>query len=165
LSDSRTVVHEEPTADGRLVRISFKIENRALGERETMWAIHLSDSRYEIASIPLVVFGVSMGDVVRASHRKGQLEFSRVEKRGGHSTYRLMVSPEAIGPRFASRWERLSEIGCSLERASARFVAVDVPPRTDIYTAFNIIEDGQLAGVWLFEEGHCGHPVRTARGS
>jgi len=149
----------DPISLNRYVYVHANPE--AMIDPDGHWAEQF-DSRQDRQS---AVFGVSMGDVVRASHRKGQLEFSRVEKRGGHSTYRLMVSPEAIGPTFESRWDRLSEIGCGLERASARFVAVDVPPRTDIYAAYDLIEDGQLAGVWLFEEGHCGHSVRSARDS
>jgi hypothetical protein len=89
----------------------------------------------------------------------GRLKFCQVIEHKGHSTYRLMVSQDAVGPRFESKWRPLAAIGCRYEAASPRFLAVDVPPDTDIYEAYDLIENGQRDGIWLFEEGHVGHPL------
>ena len=52
----------------------------------------------------------------------------------------------------------LQEIGCTYERVGARLVAVDVPPETDIYKAYELLDAGEKAGVWGFQEAHWGHP-------
>ena len=43
-------------------------------------------------------------------------------------------------------------------------VAVDVPPHADIYAFYEALQEGENAGQWEFEEGHCGHLV-TKSGS
>ena len=82
---------------------------------------------------------------------------------GGHSTYRIMM-PSKRGaennPIFEEYWKPLEEIGCSFEGFDATIIAVDVPPQTDIYKAFNLLQAGEDDGVWSFEEGHCGHQLK-----
>jgi hypothetical protein len=48
-------------------------------------------------NIPLVADGVSLADVVDATMDEGRLRFTHAVELSGHSTYRLMVSPEALG--------------------------------------------------------------------
>ncbi len=57
-------------------------------------------------------------------------------------------------------WRRLQELGCTYERANRRLIAIDVPPRTDVYAVYRVLEEGEKAKYWEFEEGHCGHPLR-----
>ena len=38
-------------------------------------------------------------------------------------------------------------------------LAVDVPPKADIYEVYSLLEAGEQNGVWEFDEGHCGHPL------
>jgi hypothetical protein len=49
--------------------------------------------------------------------------------------------------------------GCSYEEGVV--LSVDVPPSVDIYAVYDLLEAGEIAGVWAFEEGHCGHPLHT----
>jgi hypothetical protein len=142
-----------------LVKVAFRITDKRIGETETMWAEVLGPHRYELDNIPLLVDGVSLADIVDATIDEGRLKFSRVVEHKGHSTYRLMLSHEVVGARFEASWTPLEAIGCRYEAASPRFVAVDVPPHTDIYEAYDLIEKGQQDGLWLFEEGHVGHPL------
>ena len=37
---------------------------------------------------------------------------------------------------------------------------MDVPDATDICEVYKILEEGQKDGVWMFEEGRVGHPLR-----
>jgi uncharacterized protein DUF4265 len=61
---------------------------------------------------------------------------------------------------FRTAWERLQALGCTYEQASSHLLLVDVPPHADIYAVYVLLEEGENAGVWDFEEGHCGHPLR-----
>jgi len=142
-----------------LVKIAFHVTDNRLGDTETMWAEVLGPNRYRLDNIPLLVDGVSLADIVDATMDAGRLKFSQLIEHKGHSTYRLMVSQDAVGPRFESKWGPLAAIGCRYEAASPRFLAVDVPPGTDIYEAYDLIENGQRDGIWLIEEGHVGHPL------
>ena len=59
--------------------------------------------------------------------------------------------------KFLKDWVRLGELGCTYERATRRYVAIDVPPHADIYAVYQVLEEGERACQWEFEEGHCGH--------
>ena len=68
--------------------------------------------------------------------------------------------PETTEEKFARDWEPLEKLGCTYERANRRLVAIDVPPRSDVYAVYAVLEDGEKDGLWEFEEGHCGHALR-----
>lgn len=91
--------------------------------------------------------------------------FSAVVERGGHSTYRIMLAPETRAERFEALWQQLASLGCTYESAPPRFLAIDVPPQTDVYAVYRILARVQEAGLWSFEEGHCGHPPSGDEGS
>lgn len=89
-----------------------------------------------------------------------RLFFELVEGRGGHSTYRLFVVGGIADDQWQPFWQPLEEIGCTFEQATPRLFAIDVPPETDIYKAHELLDFGEKAGVWSFEEAHCGHPLK-----
>ena len=51
--------------------------------------------------------------------------------------------------------QRLEGLGCTFEKATARLYAVDVPKESDIDAVYRALEQGEEAGAWEFEEGHC----------
>lgn len=82
-------------------------------------------------------------------------------RRGGHSTYRILIKEgESIrSPKFLEHWQPLQNMGCTYEQAKSRWLAIDVPPRTDIFAAYALFEKGEVDEIWTFEEAHCGHSV------
>lgn len=158
----------EPQSRENLVKVSFPLKPGEWPglEAENMWAEPLKSGKYRVVNIPFYVYGVSAEDVVDATSIDGVLSFTRVAERGGHSTYRLLLE-DGIGitdSRFISHWIPLESMGCSFEGANSRWLAVDVPPQTDIYEVYSQLENGQNHGVWSFDEGHCGHPVAKRNG-
>jgi hypothetical protein len=144
--------HEKPT--GEHVRVYFDAD----GETEALWGELIGSDTVRPDSIPLLPFGVSLGDVVRVVPSEDRLRFSEVVSRGGHSTYRILFAAE--NDDLAVRWlADLLDLGCGHEGLSPRFVAVDVPPSLNIRQVYNVLEAGMAAGAWTFEEGHCGHEV------
>lgn len=128
---------------------------------ETLWAEPLGGDRYRVQNVPFYAYGLSFDDVVNARQIGGQLFVQDVVERGGHSTYRVFLSQgvKRDEVRFRESWRPLEEIGATYEQANDRLLAIDVPGSTDIYRAYELLQGGEGAGVWDFEEAHCGHPT------
>ncbi|HJS42570.1 MAG TPA: DUF4265 domain-containing protein [Gemmatimonadales bacterium] len=163
----RTVEHGKvPAARGELVKVTVPLENPAWHGygAELLWAELSTPGIYRLRNSPFYAHGLSAYDMVAAEYQDEKLAFRAVRERGGHSTYRLHVPAGIDTPAFQLAWRPLQTIGCTYEQAD-RLLAVDVPPATDIYEAYELFEAGVKAGVWDFDEGHCGHPLRATRGS
>jgi hypothetical protein len=150
-------------AAAKLVKINFPLplEDQAQGvEAENLWAEPLGGDRFRIDNIPFYAYGVSHEDVVVANQVEGRLRFRAVAARSGHSTYRVLVKDpggyESQG--FQKFWARLHELGCTYEIAKRRWITIDVPPESDVFAIYRILEEGMTDGAWTFEEAHCGHP-------
>jgi hypothetical protein len=153
--------HAKPdVAQNGLVRVLFNVEDTSLGESEALWGEWVAPDAVRLDNIPLLIFGVSMGDVVRVARDGETVRFSGVARRGGHSTYRLMLR-DADDVAIQDRLRSVVVMGCGYEQLTPKFVAVDVPPEVDIFAVYELLEDGLDHGAWTFEEGHCGHPVDT----
>jgi hypothetical protein len=126
---------------------------------EKMWAEPVDRARVRLRNVPFFALGMSNEDVVEVEGTEEPRRIVRVAQPGGHSTYRIFLADGIDQETFAKSWAPLATLGCEYERATDRLYAVDVPPMTDIHTVYAQLERGQRAGVWDFQEGHCGHPV------
>lgn len=143
-----------------LTKVSIQLKEPGY-ERETLWAEPIAEGSYRLRNVPFLAYGYSEQDVVRATPIDGWLVVSGVAERGGHSTYRLYF-PEALSDEeFQPIWQPLAHLGCTYERANSRLIGIDVPPSSDVYAVYGVLEEGEAAQLWKFEEGYCGHPLRT----
>lgn len=139
---------------------------------ESLWAEKLdnspSDSVYCLLNSPFFTSGISYRDVVRAGPRQDGpgLQFIEVLDRSGHSTYMVLVPP--ICPDFDEYWERLNKLGCTYESMTLDtsfgkrlLYSIDVPESSNIYDVYEILEQGERANLWIFQEGHCGHALNN----
>ena len=153
-------VGEHGAGAAGLQRVSTPLEPTAWHGHavETFWAAPLGKGRFQLRNVPFYAKGLSYNDTVSAQHSEGRLVFTGLVARGGHSTYRVVLSdpPKEMWRRF---WSRLQELGCTYERGTEHLVAIDVPPEANIHSVYRILEEGEKAAVWDFEEGHCGHAV------
>lgn len=161
--------HESRKIIENLVKISFELNSEDWhGEYvETLWAEPIaggSGSAYILRNTPYYVRGISFMDVVRVIKQDRLLRFLDVIEHAGHSTYRII---SADRNSFKNLWCKLELLGCSYESTIQRtsegnrdLYAVDVPKEADIYKVYQILEEGKARGVWIFEEGHCGHLVK-----
>jgi len=141
-----------------MVKIHFKVDPPLGGiVGETMWAEKVADGRYRLRNIPVNVFGVSQHDIVFADHLRGLLRFVGVSLHAGHSTYRILKARDLDPAVFRRHWEPLQRLGCSYEGGLGGLLAVDVPPGAGARAAYELLVAGEQAGLWEFEEGHCGH--------
>lgn len=151
-------------AGSDLVKVRFTLppEDRSQGvEAESLWAEVVNEGRFRIDNIPFYAYEISLGDIITGEPDGDRIAFGRVLKRSGHSTYRVLVKDEKgfESTSFLKLWHQLERLGCSYEVAKRRWIAIDVPPSTDVFAVYRILEDGENTGVWSFEEGHCGHAV------
>ena len=151
-------MEHSPSRD-RLVKIVLELERDAWHghSTETLWANPAGADTAEVRSVPFFGYGISWGDVVDTKTKNGQLVVARVRRPAGHSTYRIFMT---TGASFDSAWAPLGELGCTYERATEHHFAVDVPPESDIYRVYALLEAGKVSGHWDFEEGHCGHKLK-----
>ena len=152
---------ESPSTGHALRKLFFRLEEGAWhgSATESLWAEPVSGGRYRLRNSPFYALGVSAEDIVLAQEEEGLLFFTGVALRGGHSTYRIMKAKGLRPEDFARYWEPLRRVGCSYEEGLGRLLAVDVPPRVDIQHVDSLLEQGEQAQVWHFEEGHRGHPA------
>jgi Domain of unknown function (DUF4265) len=144
-----------------LVRIVVDLDPEAWhgNASERLWAEPIGENRYRLRNSPFYAGGMSNADVVFGENRDGAIHFTSVSIHAGHSTYRLKVADlDRDSSAFVRAWAPLGALGCSFEEGPV--LAVDVPASADIYRVYELLEAGAIAGVWDFEEGHCGHPLK-----
>lgn len=156
-----TMPNHKTEFDGPLVKVFVQLEPADWHDYQTesVWADPLGGDLYRIRNAPFYALGLSHDDVVRASLADDVLVAQGVDRRGGHSTYRFITIDGITDEQWAPYWQPLEEIGCTYERGGARLFALDVPPETDINKVYELLDVGEKAGVWGFQEAHCGHPL------
>ena len=130
------------------------------GDTENFCGTKVEKLIYRIENVPFYVKGVSFDDLVLVGiNDNGEFIFEKVLKKSGHSTYRIYLLKNNQQVNFEKYWKLLEMIGCTYEKAFERFYSIDVPPSTNIYEAYNLLDVGEKAGVWEFEEGDCAHDL------
>lgn len=142
------------------VKIAIDVPQSIVGETvETLWAEKIAGG-YRLLNSPWYAKGLSYLDIVEAAPDSGGLlQFSRKVGTAGHSTYRLLIEGDT---HWETHWDRLESLGCTYEESGQslyRLLAVDVPPECDLHAAYALMEAGESAGVWQFQEGDVNHPV------
>jgi hypothetical protein len=149
-----------------MVRISFDLDHTDWHGHpaETLWADpvpEISPSAFLLQNSPFFTRGLSYLDIVDTTPTEGDgfFEFKRVIKRGGHSTYMLLVEEDE--PRFHKYWGALQALGCTYEWGRKkfsighrRFYSVDVPPLAGLNRVVAILERGESDGTWMYQEGY-----------
>ncbi|MEP1383249.1 DUF4265 domain-containing protein [Alteromonas sp. CI.11.F.A3] len=146
-----------------LVKVSITLtsDNIQNACTETMWAKPLGNGHYRLQNSPFAAYGFSYLDVVKAIGN-GIPDVVEIVENSGHSTYRVLLKAGVLeSDRFRQYWQKLENIGCTYEGSQSKLLSIDVPPSTDIFKAYSILESGESAGVWEFEEAKCAHSTET----
>jgi hypothetical protein len=149
-----------------LVKVRFNLDPNAWHGHgsETLWAAPAPEKEWSIFRImnsPFFTMGIGHLDFVTAtpSEIDGIFDFDRVEKRGGHSTFMMLVAPTE--KRFGAYWKLVEKVDCSYERMQIKLsighrllFSVDVPPSADLDEVVELLERGKNDDVWIFQAGH-----------
>ena len=132
-------------------KLRFAFENaEGQSETESLWAYELTTG-YEIDNIPFYAKNVAVGDLVSAEQdEQGLLWFSELIRPSGHSTVRIWFARKDDVPIVR---EQLRQLGCSSELSDLdRLVAVDIPPSVRYEDVKMVLDDGESAGTFEYEE-------------
>lgn len=143
----------------KLEKIVFNLPNAWHGQgTETVWAEPIGQNLFRIDNVPFYVFGISFNDLVEGKKDGNLFQFKKKVSSKGHSTYRILIE-NVDNVKWERFWKPLKEIGCSFEGAkigTIQLLAVDIPPNVKIGKAFKLLEKGEAAGIWDFEEACVG---------
>lgn len=130
-------------------------------DSEGMWVKPLGCERYQIENSPFFAYGISYLDIVFARMLESKLVMVETVQYSGHSTYRILLKGNPVTKKFSEFWSPLELEGCTFERASLGYelLSIDVPPSADIHTVYKLLQKGESADVWDFDEGYCAHSV------
>lgn len=141
------------------MKIRFKIDPAydPTIQTEDLWAQPLGPTQFRLLNSPFYAFDVSAEDIVMGEIEGGILWFKEVISRGGHSTYRVFMQGGRTiqSPEFQEFWNPVAGQGATYENANSRFIAVDAPTGSDLNRIFALLQAGEDAGVWAFEEVCC----------
>lgn len=138
------------------VRMSFPLDRDTVAwpptSAEELDCQPLGGSRFVVASIPFLVRGVAVGDIVTAAGRSdGVLRFDRVATRKGHSTIRLEPGDPILITAVRAEFEAL---GCPTQWSDSwGVIAIDVPADVDQPVVRAAVESGSSKARWSFEAG------------
>jgi hypothetical protein len=138
------------------VKVLFRLEKDEDGyppvEVESLWGIRRYDG-IELDNIPFFAKDVALGDIVTTTTAgDGALEFESVIRRGGHSTFRILLLQEQ-GDDPRRTMDELIARGLSVEE-DAGLLAVDVPPGVALGPVRDYLFEGIDSGRWEVEEGY-----------
>jgi uncharacterized protein DUF4265 len=129
-------------------------------ETETVWAHRVSGNQYRVDNIPFYAMNLSADDIVEVEPARtgGALaELKGVVKRGGHSTFRIIVHQDEITKQdalFNKLRDALKKLGCSCERANNVLWAIDSPPSVNPGAIRELLDIGDEANLWGYEIGY-----------
>jgi hypothetical protein len=125
---------------------------------ETLWTENMGDNRYRVDNIPWFAHGLSYNDIISVEDVSADepLVFDRLIEHCGHSTYRVMptFSDEKGHEAFHQMIDALRQLGCAVERNTASFFAVDVPPTSNVGAVYEILTVGGQYEIWDFDVGY-----------
>lgn len=137
----------------QLTKIYVDLPNHWWHKGESLWARPLGEDTYEIENIPFCAYGLNCGDVVLATASSPDLkaEVRSVIRRSGNQTLRLgfcdRLSKEEQQPVVSF----LESMEAELERATAQFVCINVPPNLDPQTVRAYLVRQESKGVLEYE--------------
>jgi hypothetical protein len=114
----------------KMLKIRFAVNDLISGE--TLWAEDIGSDLFRLANIPFYVTGYAIDDVVRCTDENGWKQVLRLEKDSGNGTVRLIFNVASDSEKARQVLDELKSVDCSIEIASSRLVAVNIPPGLEI---------------------------------
>lgn len=142
------------SASKKEVKIVFDVAQNEDGwppfSTESLWAAKTASRGYEIRSVPFFVNGISMGDVVRCSGRRGgKQQFAEVLQESSNSTLRIVCFNGRRREEIA-KWLRKRE--CSFEYAlDQEYMSASIPSTLNAQALLKILVMLSKEGEFEFE--------------
>ncbi len=111
-----------------LVKVFVDLPNHWNTKGESMWARPLGNDLYELHNSPFSAYDLNYLDVVVALSTAPQLkpQISRVERRSGHKTLRLIFMAETDRTLRDEILAKINELGATYENANSTLYSLDI---------------------------------------
>ena len=133
-----------------LVKVVVDLPHHWNTNGESMWARSLGNDLYELRNSPFSAYDLNYLDVVFAMSSEPGLkpQISRIERRSGHKTLRLIFMAATGRLERDKILVRINELGATYENANSTLYSLDIPP-TENYQSlcdelWNLEESGSL---------------------
>lgn len=139
-------------------KILFEHDNAANGGFgiESAWAIQVGDN-FKLDNILFYAPDYSLGDIVSAEDRNGELFVTGLVKDSGHSTVRMIFDNKDDVNEIRTY---LRSIGCQSEISDLpTLISVDIPPEIDYKKIKEYLDQGSELSKWGYEEACIAHRI------
>ncbi|MEW1648629.1 DUF4265 domain-containing protein [Streptomyces sp. NPDC091219] len=129
------IVHEDPVgrAESNYIVQADLTPFGLDGQIEQLWLQPEDNGTYKVACIPFMTYGLALGERVRLSPAARVVE---VAQASGHRVLRTLLRPSTdaarLGRSISLIKNSIKESGLLSEWHGEHFVAIDVPPGTDM---------------------------------
>lgn len=139
--------------DGELTKVHIDLPNHWATGGEAIWAETLGADRYRIDNVPMYAYDLNYGDIVEAIPGAPDLKPSvlRVMERSGHRTLRVFFGSEVSREASDEYLLGLRDMGVTFERATARYVALDLAPTADMDAVRDQLDQWQAKEIAEYE--------------
>jgi hypothetical protein len=125
------------------------------GLSESMWALPLGDSLFELQNISVYAEHLNFADVVRCEESVDALPvICELVRASGHRTLRVIFREETQAEDAVDNVIiPLNENGITYERSAKRCYMFDVPPTSNYAWALELLRQKDAEGMlWLYEQ-------------
>jgi hypothetical protein len=134
-----------------MVKLLFKVDTD--GESppvsfESVWAKELGEKLYRIESIPFYAGDATLGDVVKARVRKGDLWFGEMVEESDNSLIWVVVMDGDPGEIISS----IMALGCDVERCNTEYFAINIPPTVKLSKVTGLLAKNEKLGLLGYAE-------------
>jgi hypothetical protein len=148
------MVDSAPEDEG-LVKLFLDLPDNEVCGGESLWAKPVGPDLYEIRNVPFYAYHLHFNDVVRAGigapDEKPKIQ--GVVKRSGHKTLRVIFPDTTPEDRQAELLGQLRPFGATYERATNRYIAIDVEPSGNYQAVCDQLWAWEQDGVLEYETG------------
>lgn len=159
------IVHEDPVgrAESNYIAQADLTPFALDGQIEQLWLQSEEDGTYAVACIPFMAYGLALGDRVLLSPEARVVE---VAQASGHRVLRTLLRPstdtERLGRSISLIKNSIKESGLLSEWHGEHFVAIDVPPGTEM-TPLSVLLQREVDEAGAFWEWADAMPFSTTR--
>lgn len=140
------------------IKILFEHYNTPEGDYgiESAWAFKVGNF-YKLDNILFYAKNFSIGDIVSAENRNGELYVNGLIKESGHSTVRVIFFED---DEISSLRLLLKNLGCESEVSNIpQLISIDIPPKIDYGVIKRLLEKGKNISKWDYEEACIAHTI------
>ena len=110
-------------------KVKFALKDPELSRTESVNATEVGRGRYRVENVPFYVRGVSLGDVVTAKERDGELWYGKTVEKSGNGTIRVFCKSGFAKDKGLEIISELEKRGFTFELLGKSLAAGSIPEK------------------------------------